>query len=144
MDNINTPEELLDFMSNNFNYGYLSKTGHLYRFNDDNFDFDWFNEYKLQTADELLETKVGNCFDQVEFERDWFLKHNYEIKTIFEMVNLSYENDYQTHSFLVYKDKDNNWCWFENADYDNRGIHKFDSFDKLIDYEYKNILLMKI
>lgn len=51
------------------------------------------------------------------------------------MVNLDYKNDYPTHTFLIYKE-DKLWCWFENSDYNNRGIHKFNSYDELIDYQY--------
>ena len=36
---------------------------------------------------------------------------------------------------LAYKDNDY-WYWFENADFNNRGIHKFDSFDELLTYQY--------
>ena len=52
------------------------------------------------------------------------------------MVSLNYENSYQTHSFLMYKDNDY-WCWFETADFDNRGIHKFLTFEELIKYQYR-------
>ena len=135
----NNPQELLDFMSSNINYGYLGKNGKVYRFGDKDFDKDWENQYILQNEQELLENLCGNCFDQVEFERKWFLENNYEFKTIFEMVLLNYKNVYPTHSFLIFKDK-NKWCWFENADYDNRGIHKFDRVDELLKYQYSKYL----
>ena len=48
-----------------------------------------------------------------------------------------------SHTFLVYKDKDNTWNWFENADFQNRGIHKFNNLDNVIDYQltrYKQYL----
>jgi hypothetical protein len=140
MDNINTPEELIDFMYENFNYGFLGKSGQVYHFDDDNFQDNWINEYILQTPDELLINKYGNCYDEVEFERNWFLNHGYEVKTIFEMVLLDYKNDYSTHSYLVYKDKDNKWCLFENADYDRRGIYKFDTYEDVIHYQYNEYL----
>ena len=133
---IKTPEELLSYMSNNINYGYLGKSGRIYHYDEMDFNKNWYDEYILESKNELLKNLYGNCFDQVEFERDWFIKNRYEVKTIFEMVNLDYENEYPTHSFLAYKDKENRWCWFENADYDNRGIHTFYSFDDLITYQY--------
>lgn len=132
MDNIKTPIELLNFMSN-INYGYLGKDGHIYHY--DSFDSNFYNMYILENSTELLNNLCGNCFDQVEFEREWFLKNKYEIKTIFEMVKLDYDNIYPTHSFLAYKDNDY-WYWFENADFNNRGIHKFTTLDDLINYQY--------
>ena len=141
---IKTPEELLDFMSNNINYGYLGKNNKIYYFGDSNFDSDWYSEYVLESKDDILRTGIGNCFDQTELERCWFLENDYEIKTVFVMVNLDYENSYPTHAYLCYKNKDNDgWNWFENSDFDNRGIHRFQSFNEIVKYQldkYKEFL----
>ena len=51
------------------------------------------------------------------------------------MVKLDYNNNYPTHSFLIFKDQDGSWNWFENSDYNNRGIHKFNSISELIEYQ---------
>ena len=131
MDNIKTPEELLSFMSKNIEYGFLGKNGHIYHKDDS----DWYEQYILQTKEELLNNKVGTCWDQVEFERDWFINNGYEIKTIFEMVNIDYENNYPTHTYLAYKN-DDNWYWFEHSDFNNRGIHKYNKFDELISDQF--------
>ena len=136
MDDIKNPEELLNFMSNKINYGYLGKSGKIYHYDDDNFNLDWYEQYILENKDDILNNLYGNCWDQVELERDWFLKNGYEIKTIFEMVKLDYDNIYPSHSFLVYKDN-NCWFWFENSDFNNRGIHKFNILDELLNYQYK-------
>ncbi len=136
MDIIKTPEELLSFMSNKINYGYLGKNGRVYHYDDSDFNLDWYEQYILESKNDILENLYGNCWDQVELERNWFLKNGYEIKTIYEMVKLDYDNIYPTHSFLVYK-KNDYWYWFENADFNNRGIHKFNTFDDLLSYQYK-------
>ena len=137
MEKINTPNELLEFMSARINYGYLGKNGRVYHYDDKDFNSDWYEQYILETDEELLNNLYGNCWDQVEFERSWFLKNKYEIKTIFEMVVLDYDNNYPTHSFLAYKDKNNCWCWFENSDFNNRGIHRFNTYNELLKYQYK-------
>lgn len=140
MKEINTPEELLSFMKENIDYGYLGKNGKIYYKEDKEFDSKWYNEYILETPNQVLNNLCGNCFDQVEFEREWFEKHKYEVKTIFEMVKLEYKNDYPTHSYLVYKDENNKWNWFENADFINRGIHTFNTYEELIEYQYSRYL----
>ena len=104
------------------------------------FNDKWFNEYMLQSKDDILKTQYGNCWDQVELERYWLKNNGYEVKTIYEMVKLDYDNCYPSHSFLIFKDKDGSWNWFENADFDNRGIHKFDSIDELLKYQYSKYL----
>ena len=72
MHNIKTPEELLDYMKNNIQYGYLGNNGKIYHYNDFDFDKDWYQEYILENKDDVIKNKVGNCWDQVEFEREWF------------------------------------------------------------------------
>ena len=143
-EGITNPEELLEWMKY-INYGYQGKSK-LHHTDDLDFDEVWYDEYILQEPQELIETKLGNCWDQTELERDWFRKHNYEVKTFYEMINLEYENDYPTHSFLVFKDNDNTWNWFENSDFENRGIHKFSDLKSLMDYQiskYKELLTTK-
>ena len=136
MNDIKTPEELLSFMSSKINYGYLGKNGKVYHYDDSDFNTDWYDQYILESEDDILKNLYGTCWDQVELERNWFLKNGYEIKTIYEMVKLDYDNVYPTHSFLAYRDTDY-WYWFENSDFNNRGIHKFNTFDELLNYQYK-------
>ena len=136
MDNIRTPEELLKFMSSKIKYGYLGKNGRVYHYDEFGFNLNWYDQYILQNKNDILKNLYGNCWDQVELERDWFSNKGYEIKTIYEMVKLDYDNEYPTHSFLVYKDNDY-WYWFENADLNNRGIHKFNSLDELLNYQHE-------
>ena len=71
---IKTPQELLEYMSNNIKYGYLGKSKRVYHFEDVDFNNDWKEEYILENPDELMINYYGNCWDQVEFEREWFLK----------------------------------------------------------------------
>lgn len=136
---IKLPSELLDYMDKNIQYGYLGKNDKLYKYDDINFDADWYDFYILQSPKQLLTNKYGNCFDQVELERFWFLENNYEVKTFFEIVNLDYENIYPTHSFLIYKENDK-WNLFENADSDNKGIYTFSNIEQLLDFQLNNYI----
>ena len=53
MTNIKTPEELLDFMSNNINYGYLGKNGRVYHYDDLDFNSEWYDQYILEKSDNI-------------------------------------------------------------------------------------------
>lgn len=131
-EKINTPIGLYKFMSGNINYGLLGKDNIEYTLEDnEKFQFACQNEWILSKPERLLDCKLGHCWDQVELERDWFNKHNYEFKTIFIWFLFEEENSYPTHTYLVYKENDK-WNWFENADYENRGIHSFDSYHDAI------------
>ena len=137
-NNINTPEELFDFMNNNIKYGFLGSDNKVY-FDDS----DWLDKFVLQSIDDILSTKVGNCFDQVELERDWFNKHNYKFNIYFQRIEVDYTNPYPMHTFLVYENN-NKYYWFENAWSDNKGIHEFDNLEDLFKDVYdKSINLYK-
>lgn len=143
-NDISNPNDLYKFIVNNIEYGYLGKNGKIYNVNDENFYKDWLENYILQFSEDILKTRIGTCWDQVEFERYWFKEYGYEIKTIYEMVYVDYENDYPTHSCLFYKDLiTNDWYWFECADYANRGIYKFNNFENALMFQlnkYKECL----
>lgn len=131
-DKINSPQELLNFMSNNIKYGFVGKNGKVYN-NQNSEDWnDWYEQCLVQTGEQVLNTKVGTCWDQVELERLWFENNNYEIKTIFIWFEVDYENNYPTHSFLLYKNN-NKWYWFENSFESCRGIHEFNTIEEAVE-----------
>lgn len=133
---IRKPDDLLLFMNDNIKYGFVDSEGKIYSTNSkksfDEFQKGCRTKWKLSSPNRLLNYGYGHCWDQVGLEREWFKNNNYEFKTIFIWFLLDYDNSYTTHTFLVYKDSDDKWCWFENSDYKNRGIHKFDSFEECI------------
>ncbi len=124
--NIKTPEELHNFMKK-LHYMWITKDGKISD-NDDNF----FDEYRLQIKDELLNTLCGVCWDYVELSRFWFKNHGYEIKTLFEMIYLDgQETNYPTHTFLIYKDKDS-WHLFDREfdEYHSQNIEEIKTYQK--------------
>ncbi len=96
-------------------------------------------DWKLNSSILTSKEKKGNCFDQVELERDWFLKHDYEFKTFFIWFSLDVENPYLMHSYLVYK-KDDKYYYFEHADSLHKGIHEFSSYLEAVEYQMKEHL----
>ena len=102
----------------------------------------WDNEfdkfYYLQTPEELLTSKCGVCWDQVELERKLFSDSNINFKTYFIYI---IDNDMlPSHTFLVYND-DKNYYWFEHSWGEYKGIHKYNSIKNLFDdviYKFKS------
>ena len=137
---IDTPEALLLFMDN-IRYGFYGKDGREYT-NDGTevsnkaFQTACVREYALANKDKVLKYGLGQCFDQTELERSWFKEHNYEFKTIFIWFLFDYENNYPTHSYLIYKDNEQ-YCYFEHADENNKGIYRFDSYEEAIRFQMK-------
>lgn len=139
-ENVRSPEELLEFMEEYIKYGFVGIDNKLY----DNWESDVSGEFQIacQTkyglcdAEKILKYGYGVCWDQVELERDWFFKNGYEFKTIYIWFLFENENNYLTHTYLVYKEKDSNkYCYFEHSDSNNIGIHKFNTYKEAIEYQ---------
>ena len=138
--NVKTPEELMIFMDKYIRYGIYGTDNKVYENYgtsvDSEFQLACQNRYALCDIERYLRYGYGTCWDQVELQRDWFARNNYEFKTIFIWFLFEEENNYITHAYLVYKDKiDNKYCYFEHADYNNRGIYKFDTYKEAIEYQ---------
>ena len=117
-------------------YGYLTKDKKIIVEKTPIYNIFWYNNYILQDSNELNITKTGNCFDQTEFARNWFINNNYEVKAFNiqanDLINTS-------HSFVAYKDKisKDKWNWFEIAWKNQRGIHSYNSLKELLINNYK-------
>lgn len=138
-ENVNTPEELLEFMDS-IEYGFISDEGE--KFSGDNPEE--FSEnimfWHLSSPERLLKTRIGHCFDQVELERLWFKSHGYIFKTFLTIFMIEEKNDYPTHTFLAYEDN-SKWKLFEHADYFNRGICEYATLEELIEVVKKRQIL---
>lgn len=131
-ERIKTPEELLSFMGDNINYGFVGRNGKVYDHDSAAWDTDFAAEYYLQTPEELLVSQHGVCWDSAELERDWFVKKGYQTEVYFMMYAKEGTSNLPTHTFLVFE-KDNKWFWFEHAFGDQRGIHEYASREELLD-----------
>ena len=125
MDSINTPQDLLKFMDD-IKYEWMDKKGNFHT----ELVPEMFTEYSLMSPEEVLKYKKGVCTDQSEFERDWFKKHNYNFDVM--SIQLFRENDAPGHAFLWYEEN-GKYYWFEHAWGDETGIHKYNSYEELID-----------
>ncbi len=136
-EDIKNVDELLKYMSDNIVYGFVDKFGNKYTDQySKEFDDKWLKECVVQTGKEILNTKIGTCWDQVELERLWFKKNNYSLKTIFMGFEAEDGNDFPTHTFLVYQDN-NKWFLFGDS---NWQIHEFNTLEESIKYVKQELL----
>lgn len=120
-------------------YGFLDENGHnIMEVDPEKWDKEFNNFYYIQTPVELLKSKYGTCFDQVELERYLFKNENIKVKTYFICT---YDVDMcPSHTFLVYEEN-NKYYWFEHAWYQYKGIHEYANLDSLLkDVKNKFIL----
>lgn len=123
---IDTPYELSSYMHFNIAYKWMDQSGTFH----EELDSKMYTEFSLMSLQEVVDNHCGICVDQVELERDWFEKHNYQ----YEVLNIQIfrENDAPGHTFLIYFENDE-WHWFENAWMDNKGIHSYPTREQLIE-----------
>lgn len=115
--------ELMNIMDN-IDYGWKDKYGYCHFNVDDSFSED----YILQSPNELLESKLGVCWDQVELERYLLKSNEWNIKTYFIV---HYEGNCPTHTFLTFE-KNNKYYWFEHSWNQFKGIHEYNSMNALL------------
>ena len=109
--------EKIDKVMQTIHYGWVDKDGQkhekLQGFSDN---------YRLQFPDELLKSKLGVCWDQVELERKLFADEGIRV-TLFFIV---YYDDAKcpTHTFVLIEE-DGKTIWYEHAWEKYAGWHKY-------------------
>ena len=131
---IKTPEELMKWLDENFEYGVIDNKGKKIQ-NGEEFQKACNKYWKVRPVLEIIRSKVGHCYDQTELERYWFTKNGYKIKTFW--VATYHKNSYtMCHAYLAYLNN-NKWYYFEHSDGYNRGSYEFDKLQDLIEFQAK-------
>lgn len=121
--NINSPEELLDWMEENITYELA------------NDEYGAEDDPPTKTAEEVLATGTGHCAEQSYLEKKVLDELGYNTQLIFVKENNSkddYGADGSAHLFLTYIDEDDKHCWFEHSMQHSKGIHKYDNLEALL------------
>ena len=130
---ITTPIDLMTFLDENFEYGVIDNQGNkLSDSNSEEFQKTCCNQWKLRTVEQMIVDQIGHCYDQVEIERDWFERHNYEILTFWICAyQEEIENSGFSHTYLLYKEG-SSWKLFEHSDFFTKGIYSFNSIQEAV------------
>lgn len=116
--------EIMNLMQN-IEYGWVDKNNNKHSIVDETYS----NNYRLQTPNEVIKSKIGVCWDQVELQRYYFKGNSYNIKTYFLVY---YDEDKcPTHTFLTFE-KNNKYYWFEHAWKKFEGIHEYKKVEELL------------
>ena len=93
----------------------------------------WDNQFEefyfLQTPEELLKSKCGVCWDQVELERKLFHDNKMNCKSYF--IDISDGDMLPSHTFLIYE-QDNKYYWFEHSWNKYKGNHQYFNEEDLL------------
>ena len=103
-------------------YGFKDSDGNNIINKEEKWDNEFEDFYYLQTPEELLKSKCGVCWDQVELERKLFSDANIPFKTYF--IYLHDKDMLPSHTFLVFF-YNNKFYWFEHSWEMFKGIHEY-------------------
>lgn len=129
-EDIKTPDELYTFMKDNITYGFVSDYDQVAYTrkslnNDELYNRLLFESYYLQTPAEILKSKHGICWDQVELARYWLTMHGYMVYTFFVKI--------RNHSIMIYE-SNNKFYWFERTFKPLNGIREFSSLNAALKF----------
>ena len=134
--NIKTPEQLMMYLDENFEYGVIDNNGNIFRdSSSDTFQEVCEKQWMLRSVEEILNGGIGHCYDQVEIEREWFTQNGFEVKTFWiSAYQPEIENSGFSHTYLIYKAGEN-WNLFEHSDFSNKGIYTFKSINDAVKWQ---------
>ena len=112
----------------NIEYGFKDKNG-ANLINSESWDKNFYNFYYLLSPEELLHSKCGVCWDQVELERKLFNDANINCDTYF--IYIDDNENLPSHTFLIFQLNDK-YYWFEHSWYDMKGIHEYNNIKALL------------
>lgn len=131
--NIKTPQDILTFMTENIEYGWLDykKEKHIKTMKN------FRKEYRTQSIEETLKYKIGCCIDQVYLMH--FLLNKLNIKNKMFCCRIYEPDDYNNleeeehmHCFILYY-KNNKVYQIEHPNFEKIGIYEFTSQKEAID-----------
>ena len=119
--------EIMDELRN-IEYGFKDKNG-ANLINSESWDKDFYKFYFLLSPEELLSSRCGVCWDQVELERKLFSDANIDCDTFF--IYIDDNENLPSHTFLTFR-LDDKYYWFEHSWYDMKGIHEYNNIKALL------------
>ena len=119
--------EIMDELRN-IEYGFKDKNG-ANLINSESWDKDFYKFYFLLSPEELLSSRCGVCWDQVELERKLFNDANIDCDTFF--IYIDDNENLPSHTFLTFR-LDDKYYWFEHSLYDMKGIHEYNNIKALL------------
>lgn len=94
-------------------------------------DIDW-SKYKTIPIKDIEKYHVGVCWDFVNYQHDWFKKHNIKDNSYFFVMQKSDNpNDIVTHTFSIISINSTKY-WFESSWSGHKGVHKVSGYKDVV------------
>lgn len=123
-------QQLMNYMDINIEYGWIDKFGKKHLNNLKGFR----ENYRISPIDEIIKNGIGTCieqakliklfFDNIGLENKLYCYRRYEAEE-------NFDKEVRMHCFVLFHYQDN-WYHFEHANFNKKGIHKYDCPDDAI------------
>lgn len=133
INKIQYPNDILEFMKKNIQYGWLDKNGNEHINNMKNFR----KEYRTSSIQQVLEHKMGICIEQVFLMKNLFEKisvesHMYCTRIYEDSSHYDLEADEHMHCFILFNEN-NKIYHMEHPNFTRVGIYKYNSKEEAIE-----------
>lgn len=132
IENIKTPEDILEFMKSNIKYGWIDINNEKHIGNMKNFR----RLYRTSSIEEVLEHKIGTCIEQVYLMK--YLLDKLNIPNKMFCTRIYEKNDFNDldaeehmHCFVLHFSNDKVYQ-IEHPNWERVGIYEFDSEEEAI------------
>ena len=134
-NNLKTPEELMEYMNEFIQYGWIGKDGSIH-----------INElkglrelYKISSIDEMIDKGVGTCVEQANMIKTALERMGFETRIFCHRSSESeqiIENDVHMHCLVYFKNNDK-WYHFEHSNQSQRGIYEYNTLEEGVEARVK-------
>lgn len=132
-EHLESAQQLMDYMDINIEYGWIDKFGQKHLNNLKRFR----ENYRISPIDEIIKKGIGTCIEQAKLIKQFFDNIGLENKLYcyrrYETEE-NFDKEVRMHCFLLFHYQDS-WYHFEHANFNKKGIHKYDSPDDAIKAE---------
>lgn len=128
--NVDSPQELMDFMNHNITYGWVDYNG----FSHLNSMKNIREKYRISSLSEMLITGFGTCVEQAKMIKFCLDRLGYKTKVFCHRGYESEDNfgrEIRMHCLVFFYDN-GKWYHFEHANMPKRGIHEYDTLEQAL------------
>lgn len=124
-------KRLNNWMNEKWDYGFILDGKRMTEEVADLDDLDW-SAYRTTPVEELSKTKIGCCWDFVNYQHHVFKKYDISDKAYMFVSDLGVDG-IQTHTFSII-DIDGKKYWVESAFWKHRGVHEVNNRIDVVEY----------
>ncbi|MDD4298707.1 MAG: transglutaminase domain-containing protein [Bacilli bacterium] len=130
MNDITTPQLLLDYMKENLQYGWIGIDGSKHIENLNGFR----SLYLTSSSEQVFKTGLGTCIESAIVAKSWLDSENIDNRLFCHRsceTEDSFDKEVKMHIIILYKEKDK-WIHFEHSNRPEQGLHEYNSVESAI------------